>query len=55
MLKETIYDNGNSKVSIEFDGDILSIKQEGMDIGENSIYIYEDELETIYKLVKGFI
>jgi hypothetical protein len=53
QLKEKmIYDNGNSKLTVKFDGELIALKQEiyGIDI-INDIHIYVDELEEIVKFI----
>lgn len=52
FIEKEIYNNGNSKMTVEFDGDIVTIKQQTDEIGEQSIYLYEDELEEICEFVK---
>lgn len=52
FIEKEIYNNGNSKMTVEFDGDIVTIKQQTDEIGEQSIYLYDDELEEIYKFVQ---
>jgi hypothetical protein len=51
MSNTVIYDNGNSKLTIEYDGEIVIIRQETRGIGESSIFMYDDEIDAIY----GFI
>ncbi|MED4883118.1 hypothetical protein [Bacillus smithii] len=52
FIEKEIYNNGNSKITVEFDGDIVILKQETEEIGKQSIYLYEDELEEIYEFVQ---
>jgi hypothetical protein len=52
MEKKVIYNNGNSELSVKFDGEIVTIEQKADGVGHNSIFMYEDELEDIYKFVK---
>lgn len=52
MKEKVIYNNGNSELSVKFDGEIVTIDQKVDGVGHNSIYMYEDELEDIYNFVK---
>lgn len=52
MEKKVIYNNGNSELSVKFDSEIVTIEQKADGVGHNSIFMYEDELEDIYKFVK---
>lgn len=47
MSEKVIYDNGNSKLVVKFDGEIVSLVQSSEDLGENIIYLYTDELRDV--------
>ncbi|MED3562293.1 hypothetical protein [Bacillus xiapuensis] len=52
--KKVIYDNGSSNLSIEFDGEIVVLKQETKGIENGSIYMYADEFEKAFKFIKDY-
>jgi hypothetical protein len=52
MKSKVIYDNGNSKLIVEYDGEIVSLKQELDGVFNAEIYLYQDELEDILKFIK---
>lgn len=53
MEEKVIYNNGSSELRARFDGEILSLEQELEDETSNSIYMYEDEFESVFEVVKG--
>jgi hypothetical protein len=52
MKSKTIYDNGNSKLTVEYDGEIVALKQELYSVLNAEIYLYQDELEDILEFIK---
>lgn len=53
-MEKVIYDNGNSKLTAKFNGEVIALTQEICDIAIiNDIHIYVDELEEIVKFVRG--
>jgi hypothetical protein len=52
MKSKTIYDNGNSRLTVEYDGEIVALKQELYGVLNAEIYLYQDELEDVLEFVK---
>jgi hypothetical protein len=52
MKSKTIYDNGNSRLTVKYDGVIVTLKQELDGVSDVEIYLFQDELEDILEFVK---
>jgi hypothetical protein len=52
MIEKVIYDNGSSRVTVSFDGEIVTIKQQLEDFPAEEINIYVPELDDIVKFIK---
>lgn len=52
MKSKIIYDNGNSRLTVKYDGEIVTLKQELDGVSDVEIYLYQDELEDILEFIK---
>jgi hypothetical protein len=48
-----IYNNGNSELKADFDGEILKIDQSISEHSDDSVCMYELEFNEVFELVKG--
>jgi len=51
MASKEIYNNGNSKCVVEFDGEIIAITQEVEGEETQAIFLYEAEIKEIVEFV----
>jgi hypothetical protein len=49
MKSKTIYDNGNSRLTVKYNGEIVTLLDGVSDV---EIYLYQDELEDILEFIK---
>jgi len=51
MASKEIYNNGNSKCVVEYDGEVIAITQEVAGEGTHNVFLYEDEIQQITEFI----
>jgi hypothetical protein len=53
MSEKVIYNNGSSELKVIFNGEVVTLEQELEGELANQIFMYENELESVFEVVKG--
>lgn len=52
MKKMELFNDGETRCTIEVEGNIITLTQEEIDVEANAIILYDDEFEKAYQFIQ---